>query len=99
MHYLRSDLIGLLGLLAIFGILMWLSSSKGGVRRSFIILGLMEILMGVGGLITGKIDQYHRVAAPLEGSAAIIGSLVLLFVGGYTVCKALRWRPGEGDKK
>jgi hypothetical protein len=58
-----------------------LASGKNEDRVLIIIIGSMFVFLGGIGLATGKIAQRFHAGPPLEGPAAMIGSVALLVFG------------------
>src|SRR5207237_1259383 len=79
----------------VFGLLF---VSRWGRRALSIIFGAMLALLGVCGLLTGKLRQQYDAAPPLQGPAAIVGSICLVGVGLLLVYLALRQRSVDAKK-
>jgi len=66
------------------------------VKRPRIILpalGFALALIGVTGMLSGKLPQQYNAAPPLEGGAALIASIFLIGGGLVVIFLSLRRRP------
>ena|ERR1035437_9545017 len=77
----------------------WLSKNKKGVRVRSCVVGVLNILLGVAGLIPGSSGQSHKLVAPMERPMAKLAFIILICIGIYICYQSLFNRGNDCNRK
>lgn len=93
----RHALLRFLVTIVLMPVFAYLQSSNKGRRIvSYSLAGGM-ILVGLVGLITGRLSQYGRTSGFMEGPAATVGSSVILALGLWILYVVATRKAESGD--